>query len=174
MTDPGLIAKKLGQIETCVRELRTLAQPSRIRHDIREQRFVEHTLQLAIQAALDVASHIVSDERLGEPRTNRELFDLLERGGWMAPELAGALRKMVGFRKVLVHGHDAVDLAVVEDVLENRLGGLLEFVQVIRRGCLRSNWTAIRGPLVSTGVTATEPPPIASGRTRTPPSSRPG
>ncbi|MGH9391768.1 MAG: hypothetical protein ACRD1Z_19375 [Vicinamibacteria bacterium] len=39
MTDPELIAKKLGQIETCVRELRTLAQPSRIRQDIREQRF---------------------------------------------------------------------------------------------------------------------------------------
>ncbi len=41
--------------------------------DLREQRFVEHTLQIAIQAALDVASHIVSDRRLGEPRTNREL-----------------------------------------------------------------------------------------------------
>lgn len=132
MTDPELIAKKLGQIETCVRELRTLAQPSRVRQDIREQRFVEHTLQLAIQAALDVASHIVSDERLGEPRANRELFDLLERGGWVAPELAGTLRNMVGFRNVLVHGYDTVDLAVVEDVVQNRLGDLLEFVRVIR------------------------------------------
>ncbi len=116
MADPELIAKKLGEIETCVRELRTLAQPNRIRQDIRERRFVEHTLQLAIQAALDVASHIVSDERLGEPRTNRELFDLLERGGWVAPNLAKTLRNMLGFRNVLVHGFDAVDLAVVEDV----------------------------------------------------------
>ena len=132
MTDPELIAKKIGQIETCVRELRTLAQPSRIRHDIREQRFVEHTLQLAFQAALDVASHVVSDERLGEPRANRELFDLLERGGWVAPELAGTLRNMVGFRNVLVHGYDTVDLAVVEDVVQNRLRDLLEFVRVIR------------------------------------------
>jgi uncharacterized protein YutE (UPF0331/DUF86 family) len=133
MTDPELIAKKLGEIETCVGELRTLAQPDRIRLDIRERRFIEHTLQLAIQAALDVASHIVSDERLGEPRTNRELFDLLERRGWVAPELARTLRNMVGFRNVLVHGYDAVDLAVVEDVLRNRLGDLLEFVAVIRK-----------------------------------------
>lgn len=29
--------------------------------DVREQRFATHTLQLAIQTALDVASHIVSD-----------------------------------------------------------------------------------------------------------------
>jgi uncharacterized protein YutE (UPF0331/DUF86 family) len=60
LTDRELIAKKLAQIETCVRELRSLAQPDRIRKDIREQRFVEHTLQLAIQA--DVASHVVSDD----------------------------------------------------------------------------------------------------------------
>lgn len=133
MTDPELIAKKLGEIETCVSELRTLAQPDRIRQDIRERRFVEHTLQLAIQAALDVASHIVSDERLGEPRTNRELFDLLEHGGWVAPELAQTLRNMVGFRNVLVHGYDTVDLTVVEDVLRRRLGDLLEFAAVIRR-----------------------------------------
>ncbi len=133
MTDPGLIAKKLGEIETCVGELRTLAQPDRIRLDIRERRFVEHTLQLAIQAALDVASHIVSDERLGEPRTNRELFDLLEGRDWVTPELARTLRNMVGFRNVLVHGYDAVDLAVVEDVLRNRLGDLLEFAAVIRK-----------------------------------------
>jgi uncharacterized protein YutE (UPF0331/DUF86 family) len=65
VTDPELVAKKLAQIETCVRELRDLAQPGRLRQDVREQRFVEHTLQMAIQAALDVASHVVSDERPG-------------------------------------------------------------------------------------------------------------
>jgi len=48
---------------------------------VRERRFIGHTLQLAIQAALDLASHIVSDERLGEPATNRELFSLLARAG---------------------------------------------------------------------------------------------
>ena len=132
MTDPDLVAKKLAVIETCIADLRRLARPSELRRDLREQRFVEHTLQIAIQAALDVASHIVSDERFGEPRTNRELFDLLERAGWIEPLLASTLRKMVGFRNVLVHGYDDVDLGVVEDVLEHRLGDLLDFVGVVR------------------------------------------
>ncbi len=78
MTDPELLAKRLSQIETCVRELRELARPEAIDTDVREARFVEHTLQIAIQAALDAASQIVSDGHLGEPRTNRELFSLLE------------------------------------------------------------------------------------------------
>ncbi len=74
MTDPALVAKKLALIESCLSDLRRLARPDTLMSDVREQRFVEHTLQIAIQAALDVASHIVSDRRLGEPRTNRELF----------------------------------------------------------------------------------------------------
>jgi uncharacterized protein YutE (UPF0331/DUF86 family) len=133
MTAPALVAKKLALIETCLSELRRLARPEVLADDIREQRFVEHTLQIAIQAALDVASHIVSDRRLGEPRTNRELFDLLRRDGWLDDTLAGTLRNMAGFRNVLVHGYDDVDLAVVADVLSNHLGDLEAFVAAVRR-----------------------------------------
>lgn len=132
MSDQGLVAKKLALIETCVAQLRSLARPEALRTDIREERFVEHTLQVAIQAALDVASHIVSDDRLGEPETNRELFDLLVRAGRIAPELAATLRDMAGFRNVLVHGYQDVDLGVVEDVLRSHLGDLLAFVAAIR------------------------------------------
>jgi len=133
VTDPELLAKRLSVIETCVRELRELARPEAIATDVREARFVEHTLQLALQAALDAASHIVSDERLGEPSTNRELFDRLERAGWIEPPLADALRNMVGFRNILVHGYDAVDLEIVRDVVEHRLDDLLKFAESVRR-----------------------------------------
>ena len=102
-----------------------------IRHDVREERFVEHTLQLAIQAALDVASHVVSDESLGEPQTNRHLFDLLARAGWLDAALAERLSRMAGFRNVLVHGYDDVDLAVVEDIVRQRLDDLLQFVTAV-------------------------------------------
>lgn len=132
MTDPALLGKKLALVETCVADLQRLARPADIASDLREQRFVEHTLQIAIQAALDVASHIVSDQRLGEPNTNRELFDLLARSDWIEPELAATLGRMVGFRNVLVHGYDVVDLDIVRDVVEHRLDDLLRFVTVIR------------------------------------------
>jgi uncharacterized protein YutE (UPF0331/DUF86 family) len=132
VTDRELIEKKLAFIETCVRELRDLARPALIGDDLREERFIAHTLQLAIQAALDVASYIVSDHRLGEPATNRQLFDLLVRGGWLPAALAPTLRNMAGFRNVLVHGYQAVDNAILRDVAENRLTDLLAFVDHVR------------------------------------------
>jgi uncharacterized protein YutE (UPF0331/DUF86 family) len=132
VTDSGIVAKKLAYIETCVRELRTLARPEAIQEDIREQRFVAYTLQTAIQAALDVAAHIVADERLGEPRTNRALFEILVRHGWIPESLSVPLRQMAGFRNIVVHGYEVVDMAIVEGILRNHLDDLLAFVDAIR------------------------------------------
>lgn len=132
MTDAALLLKKLALIDTYVAELRRLARPDAMASDVRERRFIEHTLQLAIHTALGVASHIVSDERLGEPRTNRELFDLLAAAGWLSPERTAALRNMAGFRNVLVHGYDDVDLAVVRDVLARHLDDLTAFADAVR------------------------------------------
>lgn len=132
MTDPDLIAKKLAFIEACVTELRKHSRPELIEKDVKEERFIAHTLQIAIQAALDVASHIVSDERLEEPRTNRELFDLLAQDGWINPDQRQILQNMVGFRNIVVHGYEKVDLKILRDIVENHLEDLLNFSHAIR------------------------------------------
>ena len=132
MTDADLVRKRLAFIETCLRELAEIADSDRVEHDVRERRFVEHTLQIAIQAALDIASHVAASERLGEPSSNQALFEMLERAGWVTPRLALELRKMAGFRNVLVHGYVVADPAIVRDVLERRLGDIEAFVESIR------------------------------------------
>ncbi len=132
MTDGALVAKKLAQIDTCLSELRRLALPARLEEDVRERRFVEHTLQIAIQAALDVASHIVSDARLGEPQTNRDLFDLLAGAGWIDASQTDPLKNMAGFRNILVHGYDDVDLDIVRSILDHHLNDLADFASSVR------------------------------------------
>lgn len=84
-------------------------------------------MQIAIQAALDVASHIVSDERLGEPNTNAELFTLLMRRGLLSSELTARLRRMAGFRNLVVHGYAELDMRIVARVLADDLGDLEAF-----------------------------------------------
>jgi uncharacterized protein YutE (UPF0331/DUF86 family) len=137
MTERHLVAKKLAFIETCLRELRVESHPERLPGDLRELRFIEHTLQIAIQAALDAAGHIVSDDRLGEPSTNRELFDLLARHGWIDEDQAMRLRRMTGFRNILVHGYAEVDPMIVRDVVDHHLGDLDAFVSAVRDRLLR-------------------------------------
>lgn len=51
----------------------------------------------------------------------------------LEPAFATRLSAMVGFRNILVHGYDSVDLAILRDVVENRLDDLVTFVAEIRR-----------------------------------------
>jgi uncharacterized protein YutE (UPF0331/DUF86 family) len=132
VTDADLLAKKLAFVESCVADLRRLAVAEDIASDVKERRFVEHTLQLAIQACLDAASHVVSDDRLGEPKTNQELFRLLEQAGRISKDLSQKLRAAAGFRNILVHGYADVDVNVTRDVLENHLDDLLAFADALR------------------------------------------
>ena len=69
----------------------------------------------------------------GEPSTDQALFELLAHAGWVEPDLGQELRRMAGFRNVLVHGHVTVDSVIVRDVLANRLQDLESFVASIRR-----------------------------------------
>lgn len=125
--DTALIEKKLAFIQTCVRELHELAEPEHLSSDIRERRFVEHTLQLAIQAALDAASHWVSARRLGEPESNRALFRLLTEDRVIDRELGETLAAMAGLRNILVHGYQTVNMDMLREILEHHLGDLNRF-----------------------------------------------
>ncbi len=115
-----------------MQQLHDLARLDDIDTDVREERFVVHTLQLAAQAALDVASHIVSDHKLGEPATNRELFDLLHAAGWITPDCAQVMGRLAGFRNLVVHGYERVNLGIVKDVVRHRLTDLLAYCAAIR------------------------------------------
>ena len=132
LTDRALVAKKLAWIESCVVELRTLARPEELRRDVRQQGFVKRTLQIAIQAALDVATHIISDQKLNEPEENRGAFAVVADAGWLPAHLADTLSRMDGFRNMLIYQDDEVDLATVEEVLLYRLDDLLAFTAAIR------------------------------------------
>ena len=132
MTNEELILKKLAQIDTCVSQIRRLIDPAMIETDLVIERFVEHTLQIAIQAAMDVASHIVSDDRLGEPSSNRELFSLLAKADWVSDEMVADLGNMASFRNLLVHGYAEIDPSIVRSIVETKLEDLERFADAVR------------------------------------------
>lgn len=75
---------------------------------------------------------IVSEKRLGEPQTNRELFTLLQQNHWLSPELTDTMQKMVGFHNIVVHGYQSVDPKIMRDIVEHRLDDLLVFTTAIK------------------------------------------
>ncbi len=134
MTDIDIVAKKLAEIESLLEELRTESRPGQIEDDVREERYIKYTLLMTIQAALDVASHIVSSERLGEPAASRDLFAILAKHGWIGDkELIPKLQAMAGFRNLLAHQYADVENQIVREVVEHHLVDLADFVTSIRK-----------------------------------------
>jgi uncharacterized protein YutE (UPF0331/DUF86 family) len=131
--DRDRIERLLGHAEGCVADLRRLADPDRVANDVVHQRFVLHSFQIAIQALIDVASHIVSGERLGEPETNQDLVDRLVAHGWLPADSQRPMHEMIGFRNLLVHGYARIDPEAVKAILRTRLGDFDAIVEAVRR-----------------------------------------
>lgn len=140
VTDVELLEKKLAFIEACVQGLRTRGRPEPITNDVREERRAVYTLQVVKLAALDVASRIVSDDRLGEAETNRQSFDVVAPPDRVPAMLTDSLRKMAGLRNVVVHGDQALDEAALIEAIRPRLGDLLDFAATSRPGLLSRRW----------------------------------
>ena len=129
MVDHDLLRRKLSELAeyvTQVSDYRDLTV-ERYRADWRTQRIVERTLQMAIEACLDIASHVVADRSLHAPATYAETFEVLVQAGLMSPGLGDAMVKMTGFRNVIVHEYAAIDAEIVIRVLRDRLEDFRQF-----------------------------------------------
>jgi len=132
MLGVSFIDQRLSLIERCVDELRNFSYPERIETSVRERRFVERELQLAIQAMLDVASHLVSEDHDPAQVPDAAVLASLIQQGAVDPYLGGSLVQGVRFCHALAHPYPDVAPAVLRTVLERHLDEIGEFVGSIR------------------------------------------
>ena len=78
----------------------------------------------SLTICVDVAQHICASEGWGPPKDNGDALRLLRAHGVLPAELAGRLRKAVGFRNVLVHEYVEVDDNGRPRLAERYAGGL--------------------------------------------------
>ena len=101
--------------------------------DKKTRRYVEHTIQIAIEACLDIGHHIIAEKHLPLPKEHRDIFQVLGEAEIVPGEAVPALPKMVGFRNRLVHEYERVENELVYGILKKNLGDLERFGQAIRR-----------------------------------------
>jgi uncharacterized protein YutE (UPF0331/DUF86 family) len=90
----------------------------------------ERFLQLAIEASLDMGSHVIADENLGSVEQSRDIPRRFREHGRISEDLEQRWIRMIGFRNILVHEYLEVDRNIVHDVVQNRLADLNELKQV--------------------------------------------
>lgn len=135
MTNPAVVSKRLAKLREYVEVLK------RIRSEPRE-RFVSDPLvygnaerytQLAVQVMLDIGSHLVADNRLGDVSEYRDIFRVLGDAEYIPRELAERLMPLAGLRNILVHDYMDVDRNRLYDSLQGGLRDFEEFAEHVAR-----------------------------------------
>lgn len=135
MVDRDVVDRLLGLLREYLNDLKTLHGQTFHEYsaDVRTRRFAERTLQLAIEACLDIGNHIVSDEGFREPRDNRDVFRVLNESGIVDDALLPELMDMASFRNLIVHNYGTIDNTIVFGVIHQRLGDFERFAAMISR-----------------------------------------
>ncbi len=132
MPDKDIVIAKVATIQKCLERIRdvTALDPASL-DDIDRQDIYVLNLQRAIQASIDLASHIVASEGLGLPETVRENFTLLRDKGLIDPLTASRMEKMTGFRNIAIHNYQALNLEILKSILTKNLKDLEDFYTAV-------------------------------------------
>lgn len=127
-----VILNKITTIERCVNRIHEVYEgnPENLK-DFTKQDSIILNIQRACEASIDLAMHIVSERKLGVPKASHEGFKLLEDAGLIDSSLAKTLMNMVGFRNIAVHDYQALEVEILEAILEKHIDDFKDFTKVV-------------------------------------------
>ena len=133
MVDRILVERILADIVANLRDLTDATDITweKYQTDKRARRFVERTLHIIIEACIDVAQHIISDEKFREPSSYRDTFTVLAENEIIPLDDLERFEKMASFRNLLVHFYEKVDDAIVFGLFKNNLDDVELFTKRI-------------------------------------------
>jgi len=99
--------------------------------DYTKQDSIILNIQRACEAAIDLAMHIVSEKKLGIPQNSRDAFEVLNSNNIIDNRLMKNLKSMVGFRNIAVHNYQAVNLSIIQEIIDKHLSDFSRFIEVI-------------------------------------------
>ncbi|WP_114165056.1 DUF86 domain-containing protein [Exiguobacterium sp. TNDT2] len=127
-----VILNKVTTIERCIKRIHEVYEgnPAHLQ-DFTKQDSIILNIQRACEASIDIAMYLVSQKKLGVPKANRDGFIMLADAGIIDHDLAKTLINMVGFRNVAVHDYQALQLNILEAILEKHIDDFKAFTKVI-------------------------------------------
>ena len=128
-----ILANKTETINRCLKRIHEEYEGKRENlENYTKQDSIILNLQRACEACIDLAMHLISENKWGIPQSSREAFDLLLENGVIDEELNRNLKAMVGFRNIAVHDYRSIQIEIVQAILEHHLGDFVLFASKVR------------------------------------------
>ncbi|CAI3701350.1 Conserved hypothetical protein, DUF86 [Clostridium neonatale] len=134
MEENNVILNKIETIERCINRINIVYEnnPENLK-DYTKQDSIMLNIQRACEASIDLAMHIISKKKLGIPQTSRDAFDVLSKSKTIDDKLSKNLKAMVGFRNIVVHDYQSINLKVVESMIAYNLKDFYDYIDAIKQ-----------------------------------------
>jgi uncharacterized protein YutE (UPF0331/DUF86 family) len=128
MPDKDVVLAKVATIQRCLKRIKETSGLDPVSLDnLDKQDIFVLNLQRAVQAAIDLATHIVASEGLGLSDTIRGNFKLLQDAGIINEEITRRMESMVGFRNIAIHDYEVIDKEILKSILTGNLKDIEDF-----------------------------------------------
>jgi uncharacterized protein YutE (UPF0331/DUF86 family) len=123
----GVIANKLQTIDEILNELRSLGKVrgQQLRDEWQIQRAIERDLQLLVEIVVDICQRLIALAGQSPAISGGDAVERCIQIGVLTQ--AKAYQQMVSFRNFIVHRYDRIDVEILVDVVNNRLGDFEQF-----------------------------------------------
>ncbi|MCT4594630.1 MAG: DUF86 domain-containing protein [Anaeromicrobium sp.] len=127
-----LIYNKSEIIEKCIKRIREEYENNKENlNNCTKQDSIILNIQRACEACIDLAMYIVSIKRFGIPQNSRDVFDMLEENHILDKDLAKKFKSMVGFRNIVVHNYEVINVDIIDGIINNNLEDMIKFKDII-------------------------------------------
>jgi uncharacterized protein YutE (UPF0331/DUF86 family) len=127
-----VILNKINMIERCLFRVQEVYSndPANLR-DFTKQDSIILNIQRACEASIDLAMHIISEQRLGLPQNSRDAFDMLHVKGIIDENISKRLKAMVGFRNIAVHDYQTINIDILNQIVNKHLSDFTDYTKQI-------------------------------------------
>ncbi|MGB7545858.1 MAG: DUF86 domain-containing protein [Methanothrix sp.] len=90
-------------------------------------------MELAIENIIDICSIINSDLRLSLPESEENFIEILGGNGILTRSMVDKIRRMKGFRNIIVHRYGRIDDLLAYKILTDNMDDFSEFIESIEK-----------------------------------------
>lgn len=133
MVNPDAIARRTFALNEALQHLDAKSAQitaDALASDPMLQAAVERWLQVSVEACIDIAYHVISENGWTPPDAARAAFETMAAHAVIPGELAERLTRAAGMRNILVHDYVRIDRAILAAAVKSALTDLRAFAAI--------------------------------------------
>lgn len=130
MVREEVVRRRLAMLDGYLLELGALGEVDAEQY-VTVRRQAERLLQLVVEVAVDINTHVVTEQEGMPPTSSRDSFVRAGRFGLLSADLASRLAPAAGLRNVLIHDYGDIDDQLVLVAIPIALDNFREYASAV-------------------------------------------